>query len=296
MPFVLLIAANLMWGAVWVVAKLALSELTPLQVSAWRMIGAGVLALVLLWRPLRAGALPRRAWPMLTLLGFVGFVVNKWLSFVGLNLTDATHTALLMALEPLFTLALARVVLGERLGPRRLAAFVAGALGAWLLIAQGLRLPAWSAATVAGDLLFVLALALEAGYSVFGKRLLTRHSALLVTGSTIVASLVFWVPLAAGDAALHGPPRLSAAGVAAIAFLAVGCTVLGYLAWFYALERLEAGLVALTLFVQPVWGALLAVWLLGERPTAYTLAGGVLVLAGLYLALGRMPAARPAAR
>jgi drug/metabolite transporter (DMT)-like permease len=74
--------------------------------------------------------------------------------------------------------------------------------------------------------------------------------------------------------------------VSALAFLALGCTVAAYWVWFYALESLEAGAAALTIFIQPVWGALLAAWLLDEPWSAATAAGGALVLLSLSLALG----------
>lgn len=279
----LLIAANLLWGASWVVAKLALGELTPLQVSAWRMIVAGFI--VLPWLHVRGPALPPRAWPMLIFLGLVGFVLSKFLNYWGLNLTTAVNASLLMATEPLLTIALGRLLLGEALTGRRLGAFAVGAAGAYLLIAQGLRAPDLSATHVLGNLVFLLGLTGEAVYSVLGKSLLGRHSAALVTAATIAASLLFWLPLAGADGALNGWPPLTGKALAAIAFLSVGCTVAAYWAWFHALEKLEVGLAAMTLFVQPVWGALLAVLLLGETLSLPTVGGGALMLASLYLAL-----------
>jgi drug/metabolite transporter (DMT)-like permease len=74
------------------------------------------------------------------------------------------------------------------------------------------------------------------------------------------------------------------------AYLALAVTALGYLVWNYALERVEAPRLALFINIQPVVGALLGVWWLREPLTAFTVAGGVLVLLGLHLAFraGRM--------
>ena len=60
-------------------------------------------------------------------------------------------------------------------------------------------------------------------------------------------------------------------------------TAFGYAAWNWALERVEAPRVAIFLNVQPLVGSLLGVWLLGERLTVYTVAGGLVILAGLHL-------------
>jgi drug/metabolite transporter (DMT)-like permease len=281
----LLIAANLLWGSGWVVAKLALAELSPLQVSAWRMLLAGAFAVPWLLLLLRREVLPRVLWPRLILLGGLGFVASKFLNFWGLARTSASDASLLMAAEPMLTIALGVLVLRESLGRRRLAAFSLGAAGSYLIIAGGLRWPDLAAAHFVGNLVFVSGLLGEAAYSVFGKALLDRHSPVLITAATVVASLAFWAPVAAVDVATSGWPQVSGRGMAAMLFLALGCTLLAYWAWFRALEELEAGRAALTIFIQPLWGALLAISFLGERLGGSTLAGAALTLGGLYLAL-----------
>lgn len=60
-------------------------------------------------------------------------------------------------------------------------------------------------------------------------------------------------------------------------------TALGYAVWNWCLERVETPRVAIFLNIQPLGGALLGVWWLGERLTAFTVAGGLLILAGLHL-------------
>lgn len=283
--YAIVITANLAWGASYVVMKLGLADLTPLQLSAWRMLPAGLMALPLLWWQLGRQRLPARAWPGLFALGMGAFVLNKFLEILGIHLSTATNAALLLSMEPLFTITLGWLVLQEKLGGRRAIAFFIGALGAYLLIARGFSLPDFSSAHVTGDLIFILGLTMEAAYSIFGKSLLSRFSPMLVTSATIVLSLVVWVPAAATDVAVNGWPAFSPTSIAALAFLSLGCTVLAYWAWFAALAKLEAGGLALTLFIQPVFGALLSVWVLGETVTPATLLGGGLVLFSLYLAL-----------
>ncbi len=146
-------------------------------------------------------------------------------------------------------------------------------------------MPDLSAAHVLGDLVFMSGLLGEAGYSVLGKSLLRRHSAALVTAATIVASGAVWLPFAAADGLAGGWPALTGRTVAAMLFLSLGCTIVAFWAWFHVLERMDVAPAALTIFVQPVWGALLGRVLLGEPVTAATVTGGALVLLSLYLAL-----------
>lgn len=282
----MLVGANLLWGSSWVIAKWTLADMTPIQVSAWRMILAGIPVLPWLWWVLRREPVSPGLWPRLLILGGVAFVLSKFLNLWGLNLTTATDASLLMAVEPLLTIALGALVLKEAFTKRRLSAFAVGAFGAYLLIAGGWGWPGLSSTHALGDIIFLIGLIGEAAYSVFGKSLLQRHSALLVTLATIAASLVFWLPLAAYDGIIHGWPPINGTTVTAMAVLGLGCTVLAYWAWFHALEELEVGFAALTIFLQPVWGALLAGVFLGESMGLTTLIGGALVLLSMYLALG----------
>jgi drug/metabolite transporter (DMT)-like permease len=74
---------------------------------------------------------------------------------------------------------------------------------------------------------------------------------------------------------------LSSTSVIAIIFLGVGCSGLGYLFWYAALERIEASQVAAFLYLEPLVTLAAAVTLLGESVAASTIVGGVLVLGGV---------------
>ena len=74
---------------------------------------------------------------------------------------------------------------------------------------------------------------------------------------------------------------MSSTSVIAIVFLGVGCSGLGYLFWYAALERIDASQVAAFLYLEPLVTLMAAVTLLGESVTVSTILGGVLVLAGV---------------
>jgi drug/metabolite transporter (DMT)-like permease len=275
--------SNALWGASWVVAKFALREMTPLQLSAWRMIVAGLVLLPVVLHHLRRGNLPRRLWPRLALLGLAQAVLAKWSVFWGVQHSTAANAGLLMALEPGFTVALAALVLSERLSAARLTSLAVGAAGAYLIVFRETGWPALSGATVVGDGVFILGLTLEAAYSVYSKPLSERYPPLAIVAASLVVALPVWIPVAAADAAVHGWPAFSPMGWLAIAYFALGCTVFGYAVWVFALRRIQAGAVALSVFLQPVVGTIAAVTILGESLTALTLIGAALVLGSLGL-------------
>jgi drug/metabolite transporter (DMT)-like permease len=283
MLVLLLCGINLMWGSSWVASKLALEEMTPLQLGGWRMIVAAVLLLPWFVRSLRRGEITAGALPWLTFLGFTGFVAPKALNYWGIDLSTAINASLLMAVEPLLTIAMARVWLGERLTGRKLSGLLLGGFGGYLLIARGFKVPNFSVAGVVGDLIFTAGLAMEALYSVWGKATLQRHSPVSITAASIVTSLVFWIPAVAVDGARNGWPAPSWVGLGAIVFLALGCTVIAYMAWLFALGQMEAGTAGMTILLQPLFGALLSAAVLGDTLPPVAAVGGTLVVFSLFV-------------
>ena len=142
-------------------------------------------------------------------------------------------------------------------------------------------------------MLFVSGLGLEALYSVWGKSILRRYSPLDVTAGTIVAAAVIWIPILAIDGAQNGWPSPGWVGIGAVLYMALGCTVLAYLAWLYALTHMEVGVAAMTILLQPLFGALLSMLLLGERLPPAAALGGALVVLSLYV-VSRAPPEAPA--
>ena len=74
-----------------------------------------------------------------------------------------------------------------------------------------------------------------------------------------------------------------ASAVVGTLYLGVVITALGYAVWNWCLERLGAARMAAFVNVQPLAGALLGIWWLGEPVTPFLVVGGALIVAGLHL-------------
>lgn len=281
----LLIGANILWATSYVVGKYALEGTSVTMMLALRMLlSAGILLPFLIFK---RGSL-RLTWrdvPQLALLSFVGFVLNKLLEFWGLHLTTASDVALLITGESIFTAILSWLILREAVRRRSIIALVIGFFGVYLIVGQGLipRLPEGGVWRIVGNLLVLVGLLVEAFYSVRGKVLLEKHSTFLITAASIVGSVVFWAPVAGGEFILTGGQMPGLVSWLAIAWLALFCTVLPYLAWFRALEKIDGSLASASLFIQPLLGTALAIIFLHEQLTWSTIIGGVLIIVSVYL-------------
>ena len=254
----------------------------PLTIAAYRML----LATALLLPPVAVvgrGDLRRigRQEMLLMLAAGVFLAAHFGLWTVSLTLTSVASSVLFVSAHPLL------VAVGERWwlrAPLRggvAAGAALGLAGSALLALHDLRL--------GGDALLGDALALGGavalvGYLLVGRRL--RHDLGFVTYSSVVY-LVCGLTLVA--AALLAGESLAASphDLPIFLALAVVSTLGGHTVFNWALRHLSATAVALAFLGEPVVAALLAWALLGEPLTVLTLAGGALILVGIYLAVRR---------
>jgi drug/metabolite transporter (DMT)-like permease len=274
--------AIVMWGVSFVATKAALNEISPVTLIFTRFaLGLVVLLLILTLRrePLIP---PRSTWPILAAMGFVGIFVHQMLQAHALTLTTAIRTGWLIGLTPIWSALLAAVFLRESFGPRKLLGLFLGAVGAVVVISRGeissrvLTLPA-----TRGDLLILMSTVTWAIYTVLGRTTLQRLGSGRTTTATMFAGWVMMIPFFISGAGWQEYQHLSSAALTAIIFLGVGCSGLGYLFWYAALERLDASQVAAFLYLEPLITLLAAVALIGESVALSTVLGGVLVLAGV---------------
>jgi drug/metabolite transporter (DMT)-like permease len=299
-PLVLLVVTSAVWGSSYVVAKVALEEISPPLLAALRF---GIAALVLAAlsrvskRKTQRKPMPWRDAAKLAGLGVFGVGLNGLFDLWGISLTTASDAALLIVGEVLFTTLLAMLLAGEQLNSARRLALVSGIVGVVVLIVGGASgNDALAPARPLGDVLILVGLAFESLYTVLGTRLTQRYDPLTVLSVSMGGSCVIWVPvivwyLASRQA--HVPSGLAIAGVL---YLALVNSVACYLVWFGVLRRSGATLGAVSLLAQPVVGATLGIVLLGDRITLSTLLGGACVLVCLVLAaIGSQSRARTAA-
>jgi drug/metabolite transporter (DMT)-like permease len=273
---------NCLFAGSYVAGKAALATWPFASVNMLRFTIAGILLLPALWRGRRL--LPRDhgdRWRLVAMCG-MGFIGTKALEYWGLSLTTASDTALLIAAEALATVLLSVAFLHERVRRLESLGLLLGGFGVYLVVEGGLRTPALlSGPQSVGNLLVVASLLLEAGFTVIGKTVVERYPPLLITAAVVAGSLVAWWP--AGVAALwvRHWPGMSLGGWIGVFYLGAITTALCYWLWLWGLKRVMPGAMAPLLFIQPLVGTALAVWIRGERPSLATLLGGVLILAGV---------------
>jgi len=276
--YALLCAMVMFFSLNYIVARFALREFPPTQLTAVR---AGVAAFVLavLWLTRPRPALSRRDLAALALLGLVGITANQLLFAFGVPRTSVAHASLLSALAPIMVLAIAASIGQERITLQKIAGMIVAMGGVAVLQMES---TARGIATLTGDALILLSAAAIAVYSVLGKHVIARHDIVTVNAASFLAGFLsltpwLWPPHGFSYAAV------SARGWLSLLYMAVFPSVFGYLIYCYALTKLPASRVSAFSYLQPPLASLLALPLLAEPLSGSLVGGGALILAGVYV-------------
>ncbi|MBM6593620.1 DMT family transporter [Microvirga pudoricolor] len=286
----------LLSAGVYIAAKWAGPEMPPWALCFWRLALACAILLPIVHR--HHGdmlALLRSRAVEVILIGAIGLTLCQGMIYTGLKYTDATTAGIIMALSPVMTMVLARIVLGEPLGLWKALGAVLALVGMAVIVARG-DLGALLRLQLSVGELWIVGSALCWGlYTVllrrakFGIELLPL--VVLLLGAGALAALPFYLgELYAGQrSALH------ADGIWALAYVAGPGGALMYYLYNRSVETLGAGRASMLLYLQTVFVAILAYLILGESLHDYDMTGAAFIVAGLVLANAIKPRRAPEA-
>lgn len=280
------LVAVTLWGLAPVATRAAVAHLAPLPLLVLRLVLASLVLLpwaVPVFRRLRLRSAGRLA--AAGILGLVGYNLPVT---VGLQWLPASTAGLLLATEPAWVMVLGRVFLGERGGVRAWLGS-AVAMGGVALLAGSSAPGALSALTgvhgyqaLAGAGL-VLAGTLGFGaYTIVARPLSQAYGAVPATAASTVIGTLPYLPFV-GTLSEAGLSGLGPAAWGEVAFLALGSAA-GMVLWNRAVLSGGSARVSQLLYLEPVVSVLGAMAFLGERVRLVTIAGGLLILAGVAIA------------
>lgn len=282
LAMVLLSLVAIIWGGSFIAARVALRELSPITLATIRFILAAALFVPLLVASPRYRA-PWRSIPKLTAFGLLAVTFYFIFQYNGVARTSASLSAIVITLSPLVTVLMSAAFLRERLNGSQAVGIIVATAGAVLLVTRG-SVEAGGSDYWLGILFLILNVLAWGLYNITGKRALeSQHPMTLTTYMTILGALCL-LPFAAVDGGLAALGTVSSGTWIAIGYLAVLSSVVAYAAYNYGLRILPASQAGAFQFLNPVAASLLAHILIDEPLTAVTAAGGLMAIAGVYLA------------
>jgi drug/metabolite transporter (DMT)-like permease len=277
----LLVLATASWGLTFVANHELLEELSPAHITSLRFsvvsLALGTLVAAV---PRLRPRLSRRDVGLLVVGGLFAVPGAQLALTQGQQYLSPAMSGLVVATGPAFISLLAIWFLGERLGGLRWGGVALAFSGAAVVIlfttGAGTDLVVrnpWGGALVA------LAQLCWASYTVLSKNLVARHAPVAVVTVAVCCGTLFLLPALPGAlaAAATVPPRT----FLWLGHLALFGTVVPYLIWFTALRQLPANETAAFMFLVPLCAVGWSVTLLGERPAALGILGGLAIVAGV---------------
>lgn len=285
--FVLL---GLIWGSSFAWIKIAVDEIPPASLVAWRMAlgAAGMLALLAIMRP----PMPRgtHEWLPLVVLGAINAAIPIFLISWGEQFVDSGTAAVLNSLTPIFSLLIAGVALRvEPVTALRVGGLVLGFIGAALLASRELDLRADASGLIGAGAVVLAAFSYAVGASYARHRIRSTHRYVVAGGTLGFAAIGMVVLALITDGGVILPTQADT--IIAVAWLGLLGSFVAYVCFFFLIEHLGATVASMVTYIFPVVGVGLGVLLLNERMDVRLIAGTVLVMIGIVVVTLRYDAA-----
>jgi drug/metabolite transporter, DME family len=277
------LGAGAIWGTTGPLSTLLYAQGSTLTgIGFWRLlIGfAGILA----WGLIVDRGLfriDRRGWLLVGIAGGVFVALFEVAYQFAISGTGVAGAAALLYTAPVLVAVLAKPLLGERLTRLRLVLAIAVMSGAVLAVLGGSRAGVTIATTLRNGVLGGALAALSyVGTTLLARFAVPRYGAMRVLfleilGGIVVLGIV--LPLA-GRPPL--PPSSSGAWIYTV-LLAAGTVIAANVLFFNAAKRIDAAPTAVAATIEPVAGAVLAFFILGQRSTMLGVFGLLMVVAGV---------------
>jgi drug/metabolite transporter (DMT)-like permease len=279
----LMLLTTLFWAGNIVAGKMALTGFTSLALAQLRMAATALLYWILYvsYRGFPSQRPSGPQWLILGLMALTGITLNQVFYIGGLARTSVTHAGLIQAIGPVMVLLLAAFLHIETLTAQKIAGMAVCFAGVAVLLLE--KPGAASGAHWTGDLMMIAAGGVFAWYTILMKDVAHLYDTLTLNALVFGLGAVLLVPFCANATARVQWHHLSGRAWSGLGFMVLFGSVVAYLIYGFALQKLAASTVASFSYLQPVMAAMLGVWLLGERITTRTVIGGAVILAGVYL-------------
>jgi drug/metabolite transporter (DMT)-like permease len=257
----------------------------PVALTFWRWgVAALLLAPVALPRFAGKGAVLRRRWRVLFLLGLTGVALFQALVYAGLRYTTSVNGVLMNSAAPLFIILVAWLVDGERVTPRQFAGVALSFLGILVIMNHGEFASLRHFSFNPGDFVVLLAMPVFGVYSVLLRRRPPELDSLPLVFVIALIGLAVLAPFYALETWLFAAPLIGWSAAGSVLYIACFASIGAYLCWNRGVELVGANRAGFTIHLLPAFGTVLAVLLLGESVHLFHLVGIAAVLVGIWFA------------
>ncbi|MGM0920659.1 MAG: DMT family transporter [Bacillota bacterium] len=270
------------WGISFVSTKAVLVQLEPLTLLVLRFGIASLflfLLLFLLRQPLK---IKMDYLPEVFILAVLGIFVHQVIQAAALQSIQASQAGWIISFSPIFTAVLASLFLKETFTFFKAAGMIIAVLGVLLITSYG-QGGSFTFHANAGYALMILSTLNWAVYSILIKKLKIPYPALTITFYTSFFGFMMTIPFFIRNNGWVQMSVLTQENWTHLLFLGIFVSAVAYWFWGKALEDMEATKVSSFLYFEPLATVIAAVILLNEPILLMSVAGGLLIIAGVMI-------------
>ena len=278
----MLLICVILWGWSFVATKIAVEYVNPFELLAIRYIfGFPILLVILFAKKIKLQFEKRDK--IAILLGSAILTIHFLIQITGLKYTSATNTGWIISISPLVLAVLAFLILKENISKYQVAGIVIATIGIFLLVSKGdLTNFSWLSST--GDWLVLGSAHTWAFYAVATRYVSQRCNPLAVTVGVLAPSAVLVLLYVSFTSDWSKFLHLPLEPMLALIFLGVFALGLAHWFWQTGMAKLGAARAGIFLYLEPLATTALAVPYLNEEFGLISAIGGLLVLAGVFVA------------
>jgi len=280
-PHIALLAVQLMFGSAPILGKFALLAFPPLAIVGFRVAGAA-LAFYFLQKFRGNLRLKRRShYLYFALFSCLGVICNQLLFFKGLSLTTATNTSLLAVMIPIFAILVSVLIGNDKLSWQKIVGIVLAGCGVVYLIDP--TNASFSSETTQGDILIILNCLSYGTYVAVSKKLITYYGALKSIAWLFLFASIVNVPIGLYSLQTVDVAQIGLSAWLTLAAIVLFPTIFAYYWNAWALARVEPSIVAVYIYLQPLIGTFLAIFVLDEAWKPRIFLAMALIFIGVFL-------------
>lgn len=277
----LALAASI-WGGMYVVVKVVVAVIPPLEL-VWIRYVIAILALFIV------GLIKRQSWrinkrhiPLIVAIGVIGNTISIVTQEYGTMLSSAQMGAIITSSTPAFMVIFARLILKEKLNIKKGLSVCLATIGVLLIVGNGHI----NMSSQLGGISLLMAALTWALMSILIKRVPSSYSPVVVTTYSILVAILVLTPFVyKGLAEIHISRLTDPTIGGGLLYLGIISTALAFILWNRGLQLLNASSGGLFFFFQPLVGTLLGWLLLGESIGGTFWIGSFLILSGVLLVI-----------
>lgn len=283
--WLLLALAAFFWAGNYVVGRGARDEIGPVTLAFWRDGLAFLFALPFAWRNLvRHRSTLAREWRTILLLGTLGVGGYHLCVYLGLSQTEALNASVMLSAMPVTIALAAWLVLRQPIGLIQGFGMALSLVGVAVVVLRGDPATLTSLTFNRGDLWMLAAVPLWAAYTIILQRRPLPVPSFALLTATLGAGVLAISPIYAWAVWSGEPMAGSPPAIAALLYVALFATLIGYWFWNLGVERIGGARAGSFIHLTPIFAAILAILLLDEKLELYHMVAGALVFAGVLLA------------